>query len=211
MGRAGGVAAQGGRERIIAAAMATLEERGEAALRFADIAEAADVALSVITHHFGTREGLIAELHARRFASISAREHEALQRLAESATTKAEFAAGVAASTAATFDDSRSADRFARVVSIGAMHGRPDLAVAIREEATAMIDRLTRVIVTGQHRGLVATDVDPRALATFIRAYALGMVERYLDERPTSKEAVVDVVLRAVGVFMTDPAHPGSD
>ena len=211
MGRAGGVAAQGGRERIIAAAMATLEERGEAALRFADIAEAADVALSVITHHFGTREGLIAELHARRFASISARDHEALQRLAESATTKSEFAAGVAAITAATFDDSRSADRFARVVSIGAMHGRPDLAVAIREEATAMIDRLTRVIVTGQHRGLVATDVDPRALATFIRAYALGMVERYLDERPTSKEAVVDVVLRAVGVFMTDPAHPGSD
>ena len=211
MGRAGGVAAQGGRERIIAAAMATLEERGEAALRFADIAEAADVALSVITHHFGTREGLIAELHARRFASISAREHEALQRLAESATTKAEFAAGVAASTAATFDDSRSADRFARVVSIGAMHGRPDLAVAIREEATAMIDRVTQVIVTGQHRGLVSTDVDPRALATFIRAYALGMVERYLDERPTSKEAVVDVVLRAVGVFMTDPAHPGSD
>ena len=211
MGRAGGVAAQGGRERIIAAAMATLEERGEAALRFADIAEAADVALSVITHHFGTREGLIAELHARRFASISARDHEALQRLAESATTKAEFAAGVAAITAATFDDSRSADRFARVVSMGAMHGRPDLAVAIREEATAMIDRVTQVIVTGQHRGLVATDVDPRALATFIRAYALGMVERYLDERPTSKEAVVEVVLRAVGVFMTDPAHPGSD
>lgn len=211
MGRAGGDAAQGGRERIIAAAMATLEERGEAALRFADIAEAADVALSVITHHFGTREGLIAELHARRFASISAREHEALQRLVESATTKSEFAAGVAAITAATFDDSRSADRFARVVSMGAMHGRPDLAVAIREEATAMIDRVTQVIVTGQHRGLVATDVDPRALATFIRAYALGMVERYLDERPTSKEAVVDVVLRAVGVFMTDPAHPGSD
>lgn len=211
MGRAGGDAAQGGRERIIAVAMATLEERGEAALRFADIAEAADVALSVITHHFGTREGLIAELHARRFASISARDHEALQRLAESATTISEFAAGVAAITAATFDDSRSADRFARVVSIGAMHGRPDLAVAIREEATAMIDRVTQVIVTGQHRGLVATDVDPRALATFIRAYALGMVERYLDERPTSKEAVVDVVLRAVGVFMTDPAHPGSD
>jgi hypothetical protein len=36
------------------------------------------------------------------------------------------------------------------------------------------------------------------------------MVERYLDERPASKEAVVDVVLRTVGVFMTDPAHAGS-
>ncbi|MGA1569053.1 MAG: TetR/AcrR family transcriptional regulator [Ilumatobacteraceae bacterium] len=195
----------GGRERILSAAMATLEERGEAALRFADIAKEANVALSVITHHFGTREGLIAELHARRFASISARDHEALQHLAETASTRAEFAAGVAAITAATFDDSRSSDRFARVVSIGAMHGRPELAAAMRQEATAMIDRVTQVIITGQARGLISREFDPRAVATFIRAYALGMVERYLDERPTSSDAVVDVVLRAVGVFMTEP------
>ena len=199
------IAAPGGRERILAAAMATLETRGEAALRFADIAKDADVAVSVITHHFGTREGLIAELHARRFASISARDHEALQRLVETATTRAEFAAGVAAITAATFHDSRSEDRFARLVSIGAMHGRPELAAAIRQEATVMIDRVTQVIETGQSRGLVATDVDPRAVATFIRAYALGMIERYLDNRPTSREAVVEVILRAVGVFMTEP------
>lgn len=195
----------GGRERILSAAMATLEKRGEAALRFADIAKEAHVALSVITHHFGTREGLIAELHARRFASISARDHEALQHLAETATTRAEFAAGVAAITAATFDESRSSDRFARVVSIGAMHGRPELAVAIRQEATVMIDRVTRVIETGQARGLVASDVDPRAFATFIRAYALGMVETYLDEKPPSRNAIVEVILRAVGVFMTEP------
>jgi AcrR family transcriptional regulator len=161
--------------------------------------------VSVITHHFGTREGLIAELHARRFASISARDHEALQHLVEGATTRAEFAAGVAAITAATFDDSRSEDRFARLVSIGAMHGRPELAAAIRQEATVMIDRVTQVIETGQSRGLVAADVDPRAVATFIRAYALGMVERYLDDRPTSRVAVVEVILRAVGVFMTEP------
>lgn len=73
-----------------------------------------------------------------------------------------------------------------------------------------MIDRVTQVIVLGQNRGLVATDVEPPALATFNLACALGMVERYLDERPASKKAVVDVVLRMVGVFMTDPAHAGS-
>ena len=73
-----------------------------------------------------------------------------------------------------------------------------------------MIDRVTKVIAPGQNRGPVATDVEPPALATFNLAYALGMVERYLDERPAPKKAVVDVVLRTVGVFMTDPAHAGS-
>jgi hypothetical protein len=36
------------------------------------------------------------------------------------------------------------------------------------------------------------------------------MVWRYLGDRPTSREAVVEVVLRAVGVFMTEPGHSES-
>lgn len=198
-------AAPGGRERILAAAMAILDERGEAALRFTEIAAHADVAVSVITHHFGTREGLITELHALRYAGVTAHFHEALQTLAETATTREEFSAGVAAITAANFDPALAENRLARVVSIGAIHGRPRLAEVIREEATRIIDRMTRVVATGQARGLVDPDVDPRAIATFIQAYSIGMVETYLDEHPTSPEEVVAVIMRAVGVFMTDP------
>jgi len=200
---------RGGRERILAVAMNILEERGEAALRFTEIAEQAHVALSVITHHFGTREGLITELHALRYVGVTRHFHEALQRLVETATTREEFAAGIAAITTANFDPDLAENRLARVVSIGAIHGRPRLAEIIRHEATLLIDRMTRVITTGQARGLIDPDVDPRAVATFIQAYAIGMVETYLDERPAPPDAVVGVVMRAVGVFMTDPAGTG--
>jgi AcrR family transcriptional regulator len=61
-----------GRSRILDAAHAIVDSSGEAALRFADVAETAGVALSVITHHFGTREGLVAAVHARRFAGLVA-------------------------------------------------------------------------------------------------------------------------------------------
>jgi len=196
---------RGGRERILAVAMAILEERGEAALRFTEIAKEAHVALSVITHHFGTREGLITELHALRYVGVTTRFHEALQQLVETAPTREEFAAGVAAITTANFDPEIAENRLARVVSIGATHGRPTLAGIIRHEATRMIDRMTQVITTGQTRGLIDPDVDPRAIATFIQAYAIGMVESYLDERPPPPDVVVGVVMRAVGVFMTDP------
>lgn len=198
---------RGGRERILAAAMAVLEERGESALRFTEIAKQAHVALSVITHHFGTREGLLTELHALRYAGVTAHDHEELQNLAESATSRAEFAAGVAAITSAAFDPARAENRLARVVSIGATHGRPELLEKIRHEATLIIDRMTDMVATGQARGLVDPDVEPRALATFIQAYALGMIEMYLDERPTSVDDIVGVVMRAVSVFITEPGE----
>ena len=198
-------AAPGGRERILAAAMAILDERGEAALRFTEIAAHADVAVSVITHHFGTREGLITELHALRYAGVTAHDSDALQHVAETAMTREEFAAGIAAITTAAFEAARARTRLARVVSIGATHGRPELAGMIRAEATRIIDRMTRVITTGQARGLIDPTVEPRAIATFIQAYALGMVEAHLDERPAARDDVVAVIMRAIGVFMTEP------
>ena len=70
------------------------------------------------------------------------------------------------------------------------------LSAVIRQNAAVMSDPVDQVIETGQSSSPVAT---------FIRAYALGMVERYVDDRPTSREVVVQVILRAVGVFMTEP------
>lgn len=42
-----------GRERILRVAVQVLESRGEAALRIAEVAEAAEVALGLVNYHFG--------------------------------------------------------------------------------------------------------------------------------------------------------------
>jgi AcrR family transcriptional regulator len=113
----------GGRERILAAAHEILASDGEAALRFVEIAERADVAVSVITHHFGTREGLVIELHAQRFAGLTEEDLRELEQLAAVATDRAQVAAGLAAVTARIVDGSRADVRLSRIVSIGATHG----------------------------------------------------------------------------------------
>ena len=66
------------RTRILDAAFAIVEESSEAALRFVDVAERAGVVLSLITRHFGTREGLVAAVQARRFAGLVAEDAEVL-------------------------------------------------------------------------------------------------------------------------------------
>jgi len=195
---------RGGRERILAAALGVLDTQGEAALRFTDIGRRAGVAISVITHHFATREGLVTALHAHRFAGLVADDQQALQQLTETASDRAQFVAGISAVTAAVVDAARADIRLTRTVSVGATHGRPELTAQVRRTATALLDEMTTVITTGQTNGLLDPTVDARALATFVQAYALGMVIADLDETPTSRDALAAVVERAIDAFLTD-------
>lgn len=194
----------GGRERILAAAMETLEEHGEAAIRFADVAERAGVVPSVVAHHFGSREGLLAALHERRYVGLAAEDEDALRALIESTTTREEFAAGIARITAAVVDRGRTTRRMARIASIGASQHREDLAEQITHIVTGLLDALTDVVITGQRLGLVDPTVPPRALATFIHAYAIGMIANDLDARPAPPEDLVPVIARALGAFQID-------
>jgi len=194
----------GGRERILAAAMETLEEHGEAAIRFTDVAERAGVVPSVVAHHFGNRERLVAALHTQRYTGLTDDDQAALRAVIESATDRAEFSVGIARITAAVVDRGRAAVRLTRVASLGASQHRPELAVEIARIVTGLLDTLTDVVITGQRLGLVDPTVPPRALATFIHAYAIGMIANDLDATPAPAEDLVLVITRALAAFQID-------
>jgi AcrR family transcriptional regulator len=189
------------RERIFAAALETLENEGEAALRFVDIADRADVAISAITHYFRTRENLIAELHAHRFTGLVAADLAAIAQVTATARDRDAYTAGLAAVTAQIVATTRDPLRLARIVSIGATHGRPGLTERIRAEATHLLDGLTELIHAGQANGFVDPALDARALATFIHAYALGLVVADLDDTPVDRAAIAAIIGRAVTTF----------
>jgi AcrR family transcriptional regulator len=195
----------GGRERILAAAREILDADGEAALKFVAIAERAEVAVSVITHHFGTREGLLSVLHADRFAGLTSPDIEAARRLAKEVTDLEELTAGMAAITDAMVTTSRGGVRLARIMSIGATHGRPELEAEVRRTATELLDGLEVAIITAQAKGLIDRKVDARAFATFIQAYALGMIVADLDETPADRDAVAHLIDRLNFTLLTDP------
>jgi len=194
----------GGRERILAAALETLEQDGEAAIRFADVAERAGVVPSVVAHHFGTREGLLSALHARRYTGLMREDVAGLRAAMEGATSRAEFAAGIAALTAAVVDRTRATARIDRIAAMGATQHRPDLAEQIGTIATELLDALTDVIITGQRLGLVDPTVAPRAVATFLHAYGIGMVATDIDTTPATRDELIAVITRAVSAFQTD-------
>lgn len=190
------------RERILRAAVEIIGRDGEAALRLADVAAAAGVALSLTTHYFRTRDHLVAEALAERFAGLVRDDLRRIGRLVR-AGDGAEFRAGLRKVTADVLDRPRAEQRLARIAAVGGGHGRPDLAERLGEETAALLDELAVVVRAAQEAGLVRSDLDPRALATFIQAYSLGMVVADLDARPSTKadvQAVIDAFMECVGV-----------
>jgi AcrR family transcriptional regulator len=189
------------RTRILDAAFAIVEESGEAALRFVDVAERAGVVLSLITRHYGTRENLVAEVQARRFAGLVAEDAEVLAGLVGAGST-AEITTVTGALTREVIAAERAERRLARVSSIGSVHGRPELTDTIRGEATRLLDDLTGTVRALQAEGRVTDEVDARALAMFVQAYSLGMVLSDLDLRPPSREDIAGVIDVAIGAFL---------
>lgn len=182
------------RERILRAAVDIIADEGEAALRLADVAHAAGVALSLTTHYFRTRDHLVAEALAERFAGLVRDDLRRIARLVREGDGAA-FREGLSRLTADVLDRRRAELRLVRIAAIGGGHGRPELAARLGEETAALLDELAVVIRAAQEGGLVRDDLDPRALATFIQAYSLGMVVADIDTRPSSRadvQAVID-------------------
>lgn len=188
------------RERILRSAVRIIGEQGEAALRLADVAEEAGVALSLTTHYFRTRDHLVAEALAERFAGLVRDDLRRIARLVREGDGAA-FRAGLSRLTADVLDRRRAEQRLARIAAVGGAHGRPELATRLGEETAALLDELAVVIRAAQDEGLVRDDLDARALATFVQAYSLGMVVADLDVRPSARadvQAVIDLFMGCV-------------
>ncbi len=192
-----------GRRRILEAAKEVIASDGEAALRILDIAAQAEVAQGLINHHFGSRDGLVAAAQRERFAGEMERDRERLMRLLGSQPTREQFIAGIARLTRDVVRRTRSDARLDRAAMIGAAHGRPEYREQLGPIVAGFIDALTHVVSHTQAAGFVPKELDPRAVATFIQAYAFGFVLADLDERRVPESALAEVIDRALTGLLT--------
>jgi AcrR family transcriptional regulator len=190
-----------GRARILEAAIQQLEEHGEASLRLAAIAERAGVALALITHHFGSRDGLVAAAQQVRLAGAVAADIAAINAIYANVDSAQELRERVSAVTTALVTTSRASTRLSRIAALAAAHGRPEARAALGDTVKELLDSLTDVIERARQRGLIRPDVDPRAMATFVQAYALGLVVADLDPDRPDPDALHRVITIAIDGF----------
>lgn len=193
-----------GRTRILEAAMRAIEADGEAALRILDIAAEAEVAQGLINHHFGSRDGLVTAAQRERFAGEAERDREKAMRILSTARTREQFVEGLAKLTRDVVRRARRDTRLDRAAMIGAAHGRPEYRDALGPVVASLIDGLAHGVSHAQAAGFLRKELDPRAVATFLQAYAFGLVLADLDERRAPESALAEVIDLAIAGFFTE-------
>lgn len=187
-----------GRERLLRAAVRHLETHGEAELRVTEIADEADVAIGLIRHHFGSRDGLVAAAQIRRIEGATREDVASARAVLSTAGSTDDLLARIDGLTRAVIDRTRAEVRLSRFAAIATAHGRPEAREAIGGALGDLLDELAGLIREAQQKDLARSDLDPRAIATFIQSYSLGLIVHDLNADRMDADALVAVIGTAV-------------
>ena len=183
------------RRLILRAAITVFARSGYHTSRVSDVAKEAGVAYGLVYHYFGSKEDLLETVFRRTWSRMLV----AVEELEKADTTAREQIAGVA-----------------RIV-LGAWQADPDLVrVLVREVARSpqlgrevdeiahAFQALERIVVRGQERGELRTDVDPRLAAWILYGALEEILTGWVFDRLPAGDGDVEDAERAVVALLTD-------
>lgn len=193
------------RDEILRVAIDIIDEHGEAALRMADVAERAGVAIALISHHFMSREGLITEAQMTRFLRQPFLDNARIEAGVMATQDLATFRAGMRVLTREIVSAGRAVFRMERVTVIASSYGRAELSERLRVATGEITDSFERVVALAQRVAFVRADLDARAIALAVQAYAMGLVVADLDPARPDDERIAEVIDAFLdGVFVIE-------
>ncbi len=186
------------RELLLRATVRHLETRSAASLRVGEIADEAGVAVGLIKHYFGSRDGLVAAAQQARIAGATDQDIAGSRDALAGADDLDRLMEGIRQVARHTIDRRRADVRLSRFSAIATAHGRPEVRSVIGGTLSGLIDAMAELIADAQERGVVRSGRSPRGLATFIQAYSLGLLVHDLDPTPSDDEELLDIAMDAV-------------
>lgn len=190
----------------IDATVELLDELPERRVTFEAIRLRSGVSQGSLTHHFGSRAGLLAAAHVERYARSCRQDAAFLGRFAGTFTDAHTFAATMIAM----IDDMLSAERrqvrWTRMSAIAAALPDPTLEATLRHSYTGLTDRLAAIIDDATASGVLAPDADVRTIALLVTMHAQGLVLDDLVGADVSLAAWNHLQVRFVASFLTPDA-----
>ena len=164
------------RDRLLDAAVRTIEAHGEAAVRVREVAGEAGVAYTSVYHFFGDREGLVQAAHVERYRRTLFLGLDELDERVATCSTRDGFRTIVTEMLAHVFDPERAEFRLARTNALGSALDRPDLAAKFAALHDQFDRRLASAMRVPQQRGWIRPGLDLRMLAAWYRGQVSSRV-----------------------------------
>lgn len=193
------------RERLIDAAIAMIDERGEPALRLADIAAATGIRTPSIYYFFEDREALVVAAHRERYRrSIDETIDTWLDALGE-AETRADFIAACQAGLRFGFDAKRAEARSIRVQMLARAVHTPELLAELVDASYESNQKMAVVIAEAQSKGWVQPDIDPLVMALWVRGQMLSRFNLEIDSARYDGDVYNDIAIEAILKYLVTP------
>lgn len=164
------------RTALVRAALAIIEAHGIDALRVDDVAADVGVTKGSLYWHFADRDALVHAALAQHIADALEVAYAGTYDAVTPATGKNDYLARVAPHIVDPFDPDAMDRRWRRLEMLCAIRRDPELWKQAQEMHSASIEQFTQLMVEVQSKGLMRSDVDPKAVAIAIQAIGMGSI-----------------------------------
>lgn len=162
------------RTELIDATIEIILRDGIDALRIEDVCERVGVTKGSLYWHFNDRTGLIRESLLEHMRRLGEAQLSALSEAVGSDATRDEYLGRVAGALVDPFDAAEVESRWQRLELITTSRRDPELAAIMSDIQRRHQRYLTDLMETASARGLLRSDVDPKALAAMFVAVGMG-------------------------------------
>lgn len=164
------------RSVLVRAALDIIEAQGIDALRIDDVAADAGVTKGSLYWHFADREALIHAALAQHITDSLEAAYASTYDAVTPADGKIDYLARVAPHIVDPFDPDAMDRRWRRLEMLCAIRRDPELWKQAQAMHSASIEHFTELMVEVQAKGLMRSDVDPKAVAIAIQAIGIGSI-----------------------------------
>jgi len=168
------------KSRILNAAIAMMDEGGEAAVRLGAIAENLGIKEPSIYHHFTNRTELINAAYVEWYWQCLKTDIpvEAMMVLVE---TKDDYVRALRKTMEWSYQPERHHARAIRLSVLGAAQRNPELAVSINDINKKFLASIADAANVAQQKGWLRTDLDPMAIAYWLHGQIIGRTVAEMD------------------------------
>ncbi len=196
------------RLQIIEVAAEVLKKAGIGGFHVDDVLAATGLTRGAVYHHFDGVDDLVESALLAIFTEGVGANIALVQDLMTSASTAAEFRAGVLHANAIyTHNTALREVRILRAQALGATADASRMAAALAHAQQRLTDAYVAMITEAQQRGWVRAEISPEALAVFIQAYSFGVILDDVSERHITPEAWAQII----GEFFNNTVFPSND
>lgn len=190
-------------QAILEAARELIEANGPNSLRVTDVAERAGVAVGLMYHYFDDRDDLVAAVREAQFLARIEADIQSLARVVGPAEMDTQAVLSIIIDD---FSDPRSKKRrefrLDRMEALVAARHNKDLTKRLTVAQRRLSTSIQKVVERAKADGIVALDVDAKALAFFLEVLPLGTALANVYADLPTQEAWRDLLLRMfVGVM----------